>query len=262
MSTAPNTLKPEKGIFVMAIKAGNETKKKTSFAGKHKVEMYLGGISPVEDGFDDLLGWWKYFPPVQVIYFYLRGTLIDPGQRDKELGVFEALKPLLKRNEVKKREPRAPYVRILSDTYVDVALRLGLDCTPSEPWLFAQSFFRWPLIPHARTWTIAFTAIALYFHTLFTWDACAAYKPDLAVFERPLSYYDVLGVSRQRTCLVSGSLHTDLEPAKELGIPRTLLWIMSNGKRACPVALKSLANLVNILARMRSHRDGPIYTHS
>ena len=59
MSTAPSVTKPVRGIFAMAVQGHAETKKKTSFAGKDEVEMYFGGISPVEDGFDDPLGWWK-----------------------------------------------------------------------------------------------------------------------------------------------------------------------------------------------------------
>jgi hypothetical protein len=42
----------------MPVKGPVETKK-TSFSVKDEVELYFGGISPVEDGFDDLLGWWK-----------------------------------------------------------------------------------------------------------------------------------------------------------------------------------------------------------
>ncbi|KAF8146776.1 hypothetical protein K438DRAFT_1990284 [Mycena galopus ATCC 62051] len=42
----------------MAVKGHAETKK-TLFAGKDEVEPHFGGISLVQDGFDDLLGWWK-----------------------------------------------------------------------------------------------------------------------------------------------------------------------------------------------------------
>ncbi|KAJ7897222.1 ubiquitin family-domain-containing protein [Mycena olivaceomarginata] len=61
------------------------------------------------------------------------------------------------------------------------------------------------ILCHARQRTPAFAALAPSFDTVFTWDVCAAYKPDLAVFANPLSYYDALGVPGQRTCLVSGS---------------------------------------------------------
>jgi hypothetical protein len=58
-ATSTNGSKPAKGIFAMAVKGHTETKKKTSFAGKDEVDMYLSGISPVEDGFDNPLGWWN-----------------------------------------------------------------------------------------------------------------------------------------------------------------------------------------------------------
>ncbi|KAF7378021.1 Reverse transcriptase-RNase H-integrase [Mycena sanguinolenta] len=58
-TTSASCAKPTKGIFAMAIKGHAETQKKTSFAGKDEVDMYLSGISPVEDGFEDPLGWWK-----------------------------------------------------------------------------------------------------------------------------------------------------------------------------------------------------------
>lgn len=62
MATASVTSKPAKGIFAMAMQGHAESKKSTSFAGKDEVEMYFGGISPVEDSFDDPLGWWKVCP--------------------------------------------------------------------------------------------------------------------------------------------------------------------------------------------------------
>ncbi|KAJ7868536.1 hypothetical protein B0H14DRAFT_2572271 [Mycena olivaceomarginata] len=58
--TASTSSKPAKGIFAMAVKGSAETKKNASlFAGKDEVDIYIGEISPVEEGFDDLLGWWK-----------------------------------------------------------------------------------------------------------------------------------------------------------------------------------------------------------
>jgi hypothetical protein len=66
--TASTSSKPAKGIFAMAVKGSTETKKKSSsFAGKDEVDMYIGGISPVEEGFDDPLGWWKvsFFTRIQ-----------------------------------------------------------------------------------------------------------------------------------------------------------------------------------------------------
>jgi hypothetical protein len=58
--TASTSSKPAKGIFAMAVKGSAETKKNASlFAGKDEVDIYIGEISPVEGGFDDLLGWWK-----------------------------------------------------------------------------------------------------------------------------------------------------------------------------------------------------------
>ncbi|KAF8172835.1 HAD-like domain-containing protein [Mycena galopus ATCC 62051] len=197
------------------------------------------------------------FPAVQVVYFDLHGTLVD-----KELGVFEALKPLLDRSayqfdrneavsfyleseyEMKRRAPDALYAQILSDTYTDVALRLGIESVEPDSSLFAESFFHWPLISNAERCltalrtvpglsiaaivdvdheslqhSFAFRALAPYFDTVFTWDACAGYKPDLSVFKKPLLYHDALGVKRQNTCIVSGNLLADLEPALELGIP-------------------------------------------
>ncbi|KAJ7216194.1 HAD-like domain-containing protein, partial [Mycena haematopus] len=199
------------------------------------------------------------FPAVQVIYFDIHGTLID-----KELGVFEALSPLLARSpyqfdrneavsfyleseyEIKKRRPGAPYVHILSETYDDVALRLGIEFTSSDSALFAHSIADWPLVPNAERClatfrnisglslsaiadvdqdaldrTSAFAALAPYFNTVFTSesDTCAAYKPARAVFEAPLRHYDALGVPRASTCIVSASLLLDLEPARELGVP-------------------------------------------
>ncbi|KAJ7216198.1 HAD-like domain-containing protein, partial [Mycena haematopus] len=197
------------------------------------------------------------FPAVQVIYFDIHGTLID-----KELGVFDALSPLLARSpyqfdrneavsfyleseyEIKKRCPGAPYVHILSETYDDVALRLGIEPTSSDSTLFAHSIVDWPLVPNAE-WclatlrnisglsisaiadvdqdsldqTSAFTTLAPYFDTVFTSDTCAAFKPALAVFEGPLRHYDVLGVQREGTCIVSASLLLDVEPARELAVP-------------------------------------------
>ncbi|KAJ7830499.1 hypothetical protein B0H14DRAFT_3143490 [Mycena olivaceomarginata] len=49
-----------KGFFAMTVKGSAETKKKaSSFAGKDEVDIYIGRISPVKEGFDDPLGWWK-----------------------------------------------------------------------------------------------------------------------------------------------------------------------------------------------------------
>ncbi|KAF7373411.1 HAD-like protein [Mycena sanguinolenta] len=174
------------------------------------------------------------FPAVQVVYFDVHGTLID-----KELGVFQALSPLLSRSpyqfdrseavafyleseyEIKKRTPAAPY----------------------EP--FARSIADWPLVSYAQ-WclavlhnnilglsisaiadvdhdslhrTSAFAALAPYFDTVFTTDTCAAYKPALAVLEGAVRHYDALGVQRENTCVVSASLLLDLEPARELSVP-------------------------------------------
>ncbi|KAJ7353440.1 hypothetical protein DFH08DRAFT_987849 [Mycena albidolilacea] len=112
------------------------------------------------------------------MYFDVYGTFID-----KEAGVFEALKPLLGRSpyqfdrneavsfylesecEVKRRAHGALYPQILSDTYDDVALlhrqlaAAGVDHDSLE-------------------YTLAFTAIAPYFDSVFTSDKCGAYKPD------------------------------------------------------------------------------------
>ncbi|KAJ7300489.1 hypothetical protein DFH08DRAFT_828414 [Mycena albidolilacea] len=55
--TASTSSKPVKGIFAMAVKGGAEMKKNaSSFAGKDEVDMYIGGIYPVGEGFDDPLG--------------------------------------------------------------------------------------------------------------------------------------------------------------------------------------------------------------
>ncbi|KAJ6463339.1 HAD-like domain-containing protein [Mycena sanguinolenta] len=197
------------------------------------------------------------FSEVQVIYFDVHGTLID-----KEFGVAEALLPLLSQSpyqfdfyeavsfyleseyEVKKRIPEAPYTRILSETYEEVALRLGIESTSPDSALFAESIANWPLVPYVE-WclatlravpglsisaiadmdhdsllrTSAFATLAPYFNTVFTNDACAAYKPALAVFEGPVHHYEALGVQRENTCVVSASLLLDLEPARELGVP-------------------------------------------
>ncbi|KAJ7277191.1 hypothetical protein C8J57DRAFT_1504016 [Mycena rebaudengoi] len=51
--------KPGDGIFAMTMQGHPERKKWASFAGKDEVKMYIGGISPVDDGFNDLFGWWK-----------------------------------------------------------------------------------------------------------------------------------------------------------------------------------------------------------
>ncbi|KAJ7361387.1 hypothetical protein DFH08DRAFT_951954 [Mycena albidolilacea] len=169
---------------------------------------------------------------MKVIYFDIYGTLID-----KEAGVFEALGSLLSHSayQFDRNEAVSFYLESELD---DVALLLGIEYTEPDSLLLAQSINDWPLVLHAvsclatlRTIpglsiaaiadadhdsllrTPAFAALAPSFDTVFTWDACAAYKPDLAVFSNPLSYYDALGVPRQRTCLVSGSLFMDLEEA-------------------------------------------------
>ncbi|KAJ7321361.1 hypothetical protein DFH08DRAFT_1033960 [Mycena albidolilacea] len=178
----------------------------------------------------------------------------------KETGVFKALKALFSRStyefdrseavsfylesewEVKKRAPGAIYPDILSETYNDVALRLGMEPTGADAASFAQSMTNWPLVPDAA-WCLAilhtipglsiaaiadadhdslermpaFTALAPYFDTVFTWDPCAAYKLDRAVFEKPVRYHDALGVRREHSCLVS--LLADLDPARELRVP-------------------------------------------
>ncbi|KAJ7805441.1 hypothetical protein B0H14DRAFT_3485116 [Mycena olivaceomarginata] len=121
-----------------------------------------------------------------------------------------------KRREVKKRAPGAIYPDILSETYNDVALRLGMEPTRADAASFAQSITDWPLVPDAA-WCLAtlhtipglsiaaiadadreslgrmpaFTAPAPYFDTV-SWDACTAYKPDRAVFEKPVQYHDAL----------------------------------------------------------------------
>jgi hypothetical protein len=66
--TASTSSKPVKGIFAMAVKGSAETKNIASlFAGKDEVDMYIGGISLVEEGSDDPLGWWKvsFFAHIQ-----------------------------------------------------------------------------------------------------------------------------------------------------------------------------------------------------
>ncbi|KAF8213728.1 HAD-like domain-containing protein [Mycena galopus ATCC 62051] len=196
-------------------------------------------------------------PAVQVIYFDIYGTLIDKEQGvfealepllrqssyqfDRTAAISFYLES---ESEIKKQTPGAPYAQVLSDAYDDVALRLGMESTKADSWRFTRSFFHWPLIPLAehclatlRTIpdlsiaaiadadhyslqrSSAFMALAPYFDAVFTWDACAAYKPEFAAFERPLSYYDALGVRRERSCLVSASMFTDLEPARRLGVP-------------------------------------------
>ncbi|KAF7373448.1 hypothetical protein MSAN_00554500 [Mycena sanguinolenta] len=138
-------------------------------------------------------------PEVKVMYFDVHDTLID-----KEQGVFEALSPLLHRSpyefdrneavsfyleselEIKKRTPAAPY------THVDHA-----------------SLHRNP----------TFADLSSYFDTVFTTDACAAYKPAPAIFDGAVRHYDALYPKRENICIVSASLLLDLEPARALGIP-------------------------------------------
>jgi FMN phosphatase YigB (HAD superfamily) len=145
--------------------------------------------------------------------------------------------------EVKKRAPGAIYLDILSENYNDVALRIGMEPTRADAASFAQSITDWPLVPDAA-WCLgilhtipglsiaaiadadheslgrmpAFTALAPYFDTV-SWDACTAYKPDRAVFEKPVQYHDALGVRHEYSCLVSGSLLADLDPPRELRVP-------------------------------------------
>ncbi|KAJ7630108.1 HAD-like domain-containing protein [Mycena polygramma] len=213
---------------------------------------------------------------VRVIYFDVYDTLID-----RETGIFSALQPLLNQSryaftrhealsfyfesemEMKERTPRAPYAQILADTYRDVALRLGIaPVSATDVSLFARSADNWPCIPDAEwllsIWhhefllrTPAFASLAPFFDTLFTWDACHAYKPDPSVFYAPLRLYDAHGVPRAHSVLVSGSILRDLEPARELGLPA--VWIQTPGslaanlpsvEDACPAgSFSSLFNL-------------------
>jgi FMN phosphatase YigB (HAD superfamily) len=158
--------------------------------------------------------------------------------------------------EMKRRTPGSPYAQILADTYGDVAQRLGL--TPdnaADSLLFPQSVQAWPCMPYAvwllynlarnRRFSIvaiadvdhdfllqtpAFAFLAPFFEAVFTWDACNTYKPDPAVFNAALRYYDAQGVSHAHSFLVSGSLLRDMEPARELGLPA--VWIKYPGTLA------------------------------
>lgn len=152
--------------------------------------------------------------------------------QEKETGVFEALKPLLGRSpyQFDRNEAVSFYLesecevkkwraQILSDTYDDVALRLGTECTSLDSALFAQSIANWLLVLHAQLClatlytipglriaaiadvdhdslerTFAFTAIAPYFDSVFTSDKCGAYKPD--PFSRDPQAITMCSVSR------------------------------------------------------------------
>ncbi|KAJ6554462.1 HAD-like domain-containing protein [Mycena capillaripes] len=194
---------------------------------------------------------------VRVIYFDVYDTLIDretgiftalrPLLNRSSYGFSrrEALSFFFESEmEMKYRAPGATYVQILADTYEDVALRLGITSGATDAFLFTQSVQDWRCIPDASWFlcnlarnprlsivaisdvdhdfllqTRAFASLAPFFEAVFTWDVCHAYKPDLAVFDAPLRYYDAQGVPRAHSYLVSGGLLRDLEPARELGVP-------------------------------------------
>ncbi|KAJ6554466.1 HAD-like domain-containing protein [Mycena capillaripes] len=205
---------------------------------------------------------------VRVIYFDVYDTLIDREtgiftvlrpllnrssygfSRDEALSFyFES------EMEMKRRRPDAPYAEILANTYEDVALRLGIKFDATDALLFTKSVQDWPCIPDASQLlynlarnprlsivaisdvdhdfllqTRAFASLAAFYEAVFTWDVCHAYKPDLAVFDAPLRYYDAQGVPRAHSYLVSGSLLGDLEPAREVGVPA--VWMRYPGSLA------------------------------
>ncbi|KAJ7724677.1 hypothetical protein B0H14DRAFT_3003663 [Mycena olivaceomarginata] len=216
-----------------------------------------------------------YFKTLQVAYFDIFGTLIDKeaGVFEALKPLFSCSAYQFDRNEAvsfyleseseaKKRAPGAPYAHILSDAYHDVAFRLGIESTTSASALFAQSIAHWPLFPHAE-WCLAilrtipglsiaaiadvdrdsllrssaFTALAPYFDTMFTWDACRAYKPDLTVFKNPLSYYEALGAWRLRTLCIPGIW---------MRYPQSLAATARSWERACPSL--TVGNLVQLAA--------------
>ncbi|KAJ7503517.1 HAD-like domain-containing protein [Mycena galericulata] len=147
--------------------------------------------------------------------------------------------------EMKRRTPGARYAQILAESYDDLALRLGIPpVSTGDALSFAQSAQDWPLMPDADwllyniaripglsvvaiadvdhdflTQTPAFSSLAPFFEAVFTWDACHAYKPDLAVFEPALRYHDAHRIPRVHSCIVSSGLLGDMEPARELGVP-------------------------------------------
>ncbi|KAJ7852964.1 HAD-like domain-containing protein [Mycena leptocephala] len=206
---------------------------------------------------------------VRVIYLDLYDTLIDREtgiftalrplleRSPYEFDRHEALSFYFESEmEMKRRTPGAPYAQILADTYGDVALRLGIaPHNAADALLFAQSVQDWPCMPDAGWFlynlacsprlsivavadvdhdfllrTPAFASLAPFFEAVFTWDVCHTYKPDPAVFDAPLRYYDALGVSRAHSYLVSSSLLRDMEPARELGLPA--VWIRYPGSLA------------------------------
>ncbi|KAJ6617690.1 HAD-like domain-containing protein, partial [Mycena sp. CBHHK59/15] len=203
----------------------------------------------------------------QVLYFDVYGALIDNesgifdalkpllAQSPYRFNRWEALSFYFESEvEVKRRTPSAPYSQILADSYADMALRLGLSLSVGESAVFAASSTNWPLLDGAvwclqtlHPWipalvgildvdedtarrSAAFAALAPYLAQIFTWDAGHAYKPDLAAFHAPLSYYDAHGVPRAHRCLVSNGLLRDLEPARELGLPAA--WLRLPGSLA------------------------------
>ncbi|KAJ7172773.1 HAD-like domain-containing protein [Mycena crocata] len=192
----------------------------------------------------------------QIIYFDIYGTLIDKetGIFTALSSIFQRSPYQFARpealsfyyeseSEMKKCEPDVPYAQILADAYDDVVLRLGISPEGTDSSTFAQSIKDWPAIPAAE-WCLAtlrtlpsislvaiadvdrdslerttsFAPLAPYFHDVFTWDACKAYKPARAAVGTLIKHSDVLGVPRGDTCFVSNSL-LNMEPARELGVP-------------------------------------------
>ncbi|KAJ7167285.1 hypothetical protein C8R43DRAFT_984774 [Mycena crocata] len=204
---------------------------------------------------------------LQVMYFDVYGTLIDneSGIFDGLQSLLSRSPRRFERQEaltfyfesevaVKQRAPSKVYSQILHKAYEDMALRLGLSPPTGGAATFAHSLPHWPLHADAL-WALhtlrcvvptlaalvdmdhstcvrtpAFTALALYFDEVFTWDATHSYRPARDAFTAPLGYHDALGVPRACRALVSNSLLRDVQPSRELGFPA--IWLRLPGSLA------------------------------
>ncbi len=186
------------------------------------------------------------------------GTLID-----WETGIWEALKPLLKRSsrapslpellriygkvESQLEKTYRPYREILQEAVREIAKLLQIELLPGEENLLVDTLPSWRPFPEVnetlqalkeRGFKLAILSnidqdllaatlkhFSVNFDLLVTAEEARAYKPDLRVFEL---FLEKARVQPDQILHVAQSLFHDIAPARTLGIPTC--WVRRPGR--------------------------------
>ncbi len=197
------------------------------------------------------------FSGIEALSFDCYGTLID-----WESGIVSALAPWLERtggpvdrelllemygeseSAEEHEHPGRLYPRILAGVLRRIGARLGREVTDADATAFASSVPDWPAfgdsaeaLAYLKTqFLLAILSnvdrasfagsnmrLGVEFDVIVTAEDVGAYKPDLAGFQRLSQELDRVGVARGAHLHVAQSLHHDIEPAQELGLP--CVWV-------------------------------------